>query len=132
MEIPIPENISTDILSAWEVIGIDKNYAIRSSATAEDLAHASFAGQQDTYLNIRGKDELLHAVQKCWASLFTDRAIIYRIKNGFDHETVTLSVVVQEMIPSEVSGIMFTADPITGNREIVSINASFGLGEALV
>nr|WP_326492907.1 phosphoenolpyruvate synthase [Alicyclobacillus fastidiosus] len=110
----------------------EKAYAVRSSATAEDLPGASFAGQQETYLNILGQDQLLNSVRRCWASLFTDRAISYRVKNGFDHRHVFLSVVVQEMVFPEVSGIMFTADPISGNRNVTSIDASFGLGEALV
>ncbi|MDF2592988.1 MAG: phosphoenolpyruvate synthase [Clostridia bacterium] len=128
----MPEDIKAAILNAWEVNGKDKAYAVRSSATAEDLPTASFAGQQDTYLNICGSEQLLKAIQNCWASLFTDRAISYRAKNNFDHRAVFLSVVVQEMVFPEVSGIMFTADPITGRRKTVSIDASFGLGEALV
>ncbi|WP_427340816.1 phosphoenolpyruvate synthase [Caloranaerobacter sp. DY30410] len=130
--ISMPDDIQSAILQAWERTGKGKSYAVRSSATAEDLPTASFAGQQETYLNVRGQEQLLHAIQKCWASLFTDRAISYRAKNGFDHRSVFLSVVVQEMVFPEVSGIMFTADPISGNRKIISINASFGLGEALV
>ena len=111
----------------------DKNaYAVRSSATAEDLPTASFAGQQDTYLNIIGTDAILKHVSKCWASLFTDRAVIYRMQNGFDHKKVYLSVVIQKMVYPEVAGIMFTADPITSNRKLLSIDASFGLGEVLV
>lgn len=130
--ISIPDEIQSAILHAWEMTGKEKAYAVRSSATAEDLPTASFAGQQDTYLNIRGLEQLLEAVQNCWASLFTDRAISYRAKNDFDHRSVFLSVVVQEMVFPEVSGIMFTADPITGHRKTTSIDASFGLGEALV
>src|SRR2546430_14891617 len=111
----------------------DKNaYAVRSSATAEDLPTASFAGQQDTYLNIIGKEAILKHISKCWASLFTDRAVIYRMQNGFDHKKVYLSVVIQKMVYPEAAGIMFTADPITSNRKLLSIDASFGLGEALV
>lgn len=130
--ISMPETIKSEILKAWETAGKEKAYAVRSSATAEDLPTASFAGQQDTYLNICGLEQLLKAVQNCWASLFTDRAISYRAKNGFNHRLVFLSVVVQEMVFPEVSGIMFTADPITGRRNTLSIDASFGLGEALV
>jgi phosphoenolpyruvate synthase/pyruvate phosphate dikinase len=111
----------------------DKNaYAVRSSATAEDLPTASFAGQQDTYLNIIGKEAILQHISKCWASLFTDRAVIYRMQNGFDHNKVLLSVVIQKMVFPQAAGILFTADPITSNRKVVSIDASFGLGEALV
>ena len=105
---------------------------MRSSATAEDLPHASFAGQHDTYLNIIGKEAIMQHIKKCWASLFSDRAVIYRMQNGFDHSQVYLSVIVQRMIFSQASGILFTADPITSNRKLLSIDASFGLGEALV
>lgn len=128
----MPEDIKTSILEALEKEGEGKAYAVRSSATAEDLPTASFAGQQDTYLNVCGREQILKAIQNCWASLFTDRAISYRAKNGFDHRSVFLSVVVQEMIFPDVSGIMFTADPISGHRKTISIDASFGLGEALV
>src|SRR5437773_81866 len=111
----------------------DKNaYAVRSSATAEDLPTASFAGQQDTYLNIIGKEAILKHISKCWASLFTERAITYRRQNGFDHRKVHLSVVVQKMVFPQAAGIVFTADPVTAHRKLLSIDASFGLGEALV
>ena len=106
--------------------------AVRSSATAEDLPQASFAGQQDTYLNVIGADAVQRAVTRCWASCFTDRAVTYRIQNGFDHTAVALAVVVQQMVFPQAAGIMFTADPINGNRKVVSIDAGFGLGEALV
>lgn len=128
----IPSPIHQEIIRAWQKTGSQYAYAVRSSATVEDLPGASFAGQQDTYLNIKGETELLVHVRKCWASLFTDRAIAYRAKNGFDHRKVLLSVVVQQMVFPEVSGIMFTADPVTGNRKVISIDAAFGLGEALV
>ncbi len=111
----------------------DKNaFAVRSSATAEDLPTASFAGQQDTYLNIIGKEAILKHISKCWASLFTERAVIYRLQNGFDHRKVLLSVVVQKMVFPRAAGILFTADPVTSNRKVLSIDASFGLGEAMV
>ncbi|MBC1372078.1 phosphoenolpyruvate synthase [Listeria booriae] len=131
-EIEIPQEIEAEITDQLAKIGIEKAYAIRSSATAEDLPTASFAGQHDTYLNIIGKTEILKHIKKCWASLFTDRAIIYRIQNNFEHTDVQLSVVIQQMIFPSASGILFTADPITGNRKTLSIDASFGLGEALV
>jgi rifampicin phosphotransferase len=130
--VAMPDQMKAAILASWRSTGENYAYAVRSSATAEDLPTASFAGQQDTYLNIKGQDQLLQAIQDCWASLFTDRAILYRMKNNFDHRSVFLSVVVQRMVFPVVSGIMFTADPITGNRRVVSIDASFGLGEALV
>ncbi|CAO3671018.1 unnamed protein product [Umbelopsis ramanniana] len=129
---PIPDDIQKAIREGWSSIGEDKAYAVRSSATAEDLPSASFAGQQDTYLNIRGFDSILDAVRRCWASLFTDRAIIYRARNQFEHKDVLLSVVIQEMVIPEVSGIMFTADPVSGHRKMMTIDASYGLGEALV
>ncbi|NBI29964.1 phosphoenolpyruvate synthase [Chengkuizengella marina] len=128
----IPIKLKNKIIHAWESVGKQYAYAVRSSATAEDLPTASFAGQHDTYLNIKGKEQLLQHIRQCWASLFTDRAISYRSKNGFNHREVYLSVVVQRMVNPNISGIMFTADPIKGNRKVVSIDASFGLGEALV
>ncbi len=128
----IPAPVEQAIVQAWETTGCDYHYAIRSSATAEDLPTASFAGQQDTYLNIAGERSILDSVRKCWASLFTDRAIAYRRQNGFAHDKVLLSVVVQRMVYPEAAGIMFTADPVSGNRTVVSIDAGFGLGEALV
>ncbi len=131
-EITIPKDIDEVITCHLTKLGDKKAYAVRSSATAEDLPTASFAGQQDTYLNIKGKDSILKHVSRCWASLFTDRAVTYRIQNGFDHSKVYLSVVIQSMVFPQAAGIMFTADPITSNRKVVSIDASFGLGEALV
>ncbi|MFC7441421.1 phosphoenolpyruvate synthase [Laceyella putida] len=133
LSLTLLDPIKASIIGAWAKLGKDHAYAVRSSATAEDLPTASFAGQQETYLNVKGEEQqLLEAVKKCWASLFTDRAIVYRIKNGFDHKSVSLSVVVQRMVFPEVSGILFTADPVTGHRRTVSIDAGFGLGEALV
>src|SRR5262245_26516310 len=129
---PIPDDVARPVEAAWRDAGTEHAYAVRSSATAEDLPGASFAGQQDTYLNVRGEAALLEKVRDCWVSLFTDRAIAYRQKNGFDHKKVFLSVVVQRMVRPEVSGILFTADPINGRRNVVSIDSGFGLGEALV
>ncbi|MBO9129392.1 phosphoenolpyruvate synthase [Bacillus sp. 165] len=131
-QLQFSSQLRREVIRAWESVGKEHAYAVRSSATAEDLPTASFAGQQDTYLNIKGEKALLQHIQQCWASLFTDRAISYRAKNKFDHRHVYLSVVVQRMVNPEFSGIMFTADPVTGNRQVVSIDASFGLGEALV
>lgn len=131
-ETPIPKEIEIEIFIFLGEYGENEAYAVRSSATAEDLPSTSFAGQQDTYLNIIGREEILNHICKCWASLFTERAVSYRIQNGFDHAKVHLSVVVQKMIFPQASGILFTADPITGNRKVVSIDAGFGLGEALV
>lgn len=128
----IPEQVKGSILQAMNHTGPDTYYAVRSSATAEDLAFASFAGQQDTYLNVKGEAALLEAIRNCWASLFTDRAILYRIQNNIAHEMVLMSVVVQRMVLPEASGILFTADPVSGHRGIISIDAGYGLGEALV
>jgi len=130
--VPVQKESAEAIIAAWRSLGSQHAYAVRSSATAEDLPDASFAGQQDTYLNVIGEEKLITAVRNCWISLFTDRAILYRLQNGFDHRQVSLSVVVQQMVLPEVSGIMFTADPMTGNRFMTSIDASYGLGEALV
>ncbi|WP_028777402.1 phosphoenolpyruvate synthase [Shimazuella kribbensis] len=130
--IKIPKDIEEAVTGHLAKLGEGSAYAVRSSATAEDLPHASFAGQQDTYLNIIGKDSILKHISKCWASLFTDRAVSYRIQNGFDHRQVYLSVAIQRMIFPQASGIVFTADPITSNRKVLSIDASLGLGEALV
>ncbi|SMO57959.1 phosphoenolpyruvate synthase [Melghirimyces algeriensis] len=132
MEVEIPSDVVKEVAHYLSQFGAEHAYAVRSSATAEDLPHASFAGQQDTYLNIIGKEAILQHISKCWASLFTDRAVIYRIQNGFDHSQVDLSVIIQRMIFPQASGILFTADPITSNRKLLSIDASFGLGEALV
>jgi pyruvate,water dikinase len=128
----MPDGIRSAVLAAWRELGTAHACAVRSSATAEDLPSASFAGQQDTFLNVRGEEPLLDAVRRCWASLFTDRAIAYRAKQGFGHRAVLLAVVVQRMVVPEASGILFTADPISGRRKTVCIDASFGLGEALV
>ncbi|WP_372007198.1 phosphoenolpyruvate synthase [Paenibacillus chitinolyticus] len=128
----IPSDVVTAVTHYLSRFGEEHAYAVRSSATAEDLPHASFAGQQDTYLNIIGVDAILQHISKCWASLFTDRAVIYRMQNGFDHSQVYLSVIVQRMVFPQASGILFTADPITSNRKRLSIDAGFGLGEALV
>src|SRR5213082_3093602 len=128
----IPQDINKEVTSFLSRLGEKNAYAVRSSATAEDLPTASFAGQQDTYLNIIGKEAILKHISKCWASLFTERAVIYRLQNGFDHRKVHLSVVVQKMVFPQAAGILFTADPVTSNRKVLSIDASFGLGEAMV
>ncbi len=128
----IPQKIIDEVKHNFEEIGKEKSFAVRSSATAEDLPTASFAGQHDTYLNVIGFDSIMKRIKQCWASLFTDRAVIYRMRNGFDHRKVYLAVIVQEMVFSEASGVMFTADPISSNRKIVSIDASYGLGEGFV
>jgi phosphohistidine swiveling domain-containing protein len=127
-----PAALRTAISDYYTALGHEEAVAVRSSATAEDLAHASFAGQQDTYLNVVGSAALLDAVRRCWASLWTDRAVSYRNANGIDHRGAALAVVVQRMIDAAVAGVMFTANPVTGNRNETVIDASPGLGEAVV
>ncbi|BCJ73185.1 phosphoenolpyruvate synthase [Catellatospora sp. IY07-71] len=129
---PIPAEIADAVAAGYARLGDDVPVAVRSSATAEDLPFASFAGQQDTYLNIVGEDAVLDAVCRCWASLWTDRAVVYRAVNGIDDRTVRLAVVVQRMVDSAVAGVMFTADPVTGHRHRAVIDAGPGLGEAVV
>jgi len=130
--IAIPEDLAAAITRALARLGVQAAYAVRSSATAEDLPTASFAGQQDTYLNVIGPAAILQHISRCWASLFTERAVTYRLRNGFDDGMVQMAVVVQQMVFSHAAGILFTADPITGNRKVAVVEASFGLGEALV
>ena len=130
--IAIPDDLAAAIIRSVARLGGQAAYAVRSSATAEDLPTASFAGQQDTYLNVVGLAAILQHVSRCWASLFTERAVTYRLRNGFDHRKVHMAVVVQQMLFPQAAGILFTANPVTSNRKVVSIEASFGLGEALV
>ena len=131
---PIPPEIAESICAAYQSLGNGETLAVsvRSSATAEDLPYASFAGQQETYLNIIGSEAVLDAVRRCWASLWTDRAVSYRATQGIDHRTVQLAVVVQRMVESSVAGVLFTANPLTGRRRQAVIDANPGLGEAVV
>ena len=129
----LSEALEAQIRQAYRALdGDGPAVAVRSSANAEDLPDMSFAGQQDTYLNVRGDDALIAAVRDCWASLWTSRAISYRHQMGIEQDAVAMAVVVQVMVPSDVSGILFTANPATGERSEIIINASFGLGEAVV
>ncbi|MFD8743767.1 rifamycin-inactivating phosphotransferase [Streptomyces sp. NPDC059616] len=130
--IVVPGDLSAAITRALAGLGERAACAVRSSATAEDLPTASFAGQQDTYLNVVGPAAVLRHVSRCWASLFTERAVTYRRRNGIDHRTVQMAVVVQRMVLPRASGVLFTADPVTGNRKVATVDAGFGLGEALV
>ncbi|MFF4948344.1 rifamycin-inactivating phosphotransferase [Streptomyces chattanoogensis] len=130
--IAIPGDLAAAITRALARLGEQAAYAVRSSATAEDLPTASFAGQQDTYLNVMGPTAILQHISRCWASLFTERAVTYRQRNGIDHRTVHMAVVVQQMVFPQAAGILFTADPVTGNRKVATVDAGFGLGEALV
>ena len=128
----IPDDLAVAITRLLAVLGEQAAFAVRSSATGEDLPTASFAGQQDTYLNIVGPAAILGHISRCWASLFTERAVSYRLRNGFDHRNVRMAVVVQQMVFPEAAGVLFTADPVTSNRKVTSVEATFGLGEALV
>ncbi len=130
--IPVPDDLAAEITGALGRLGEHAAYAVRSSATAEDLPSASFAGQQDSYLNVVGPASILEHVRRCWASLFTERAVAYRVRNGIDHRTVRMAVVVQQMVVPHAAGVLFTADPLTGNRTVATVEAGFGLGEALV
>jgi pyruvate,water dikinase len=130
--IAIPDDIQEAIIRFLAGLGEQEAYAVRSSATAEDLPGTSFAGQQDTYLNVIGKPAILKHISRCWASLFTERAVAYRLQHGFDPREVHMAVVVQKMLFPQAAGILFTADPVTSNRKVTSVEAGFGLGEALV
>ena len=130
--IAIPDDLAAAITLALARLGERAAYAVRSSATAEDLPTASFAGQHDTYLNIVGPAAIPQHISRCWASLFTERAVTYRLRNGFDHRKVHMAVVVQQMVFPEAAGVLFTADPVTSNRKVASVEATFGLGEVVV
>jgi rifampicin phosphotransferase len=130
--IAIPDDVAAAITRTLARLGEQAAYAVRSSATAEDSPTASLAGQHDTYLNIVGPAAILQHISRCWASLFTERAVTYRLRNGFDHRKVQMAVVVQQMVFPHAAGVLFTADPVTSNRKVASVEANFGLGEALV
>ncbi len=136
LEAPMPSDIYEDVIKAYttlsEMDGTNVYVAVRSSATAEDLPTASFAGQQSTYLNVFGNEGVIQAVKKCWASLFEPRAIFYRVENKFEHMKVGLSAVVQKMVQSEKAGVVFTVDPLTQDKGTISIEAAYGLGEVVV
>src|SRR5919202_1117786 len=131
---PVPTAVVEAIAAAYRTLGnnIAVPVAVRSSATAEDLPEAAFAGQQDTFLNIVGIDAVIDAVQRCWASLWSDRAVAYRARQGLEQQTVKLAVVVQCMVPAEMAGVLFTANPVTGVRDEIVVDTSPGLGEAVV
>ncbi|WP_433490367.1 rifamycin-inactivating phosphotransferase [Nocardia grenadensis] len=131
-ECAVPGDVAAAITGALARLGTHEPCAVRSSATAEDLPTASFAGQQDTFLNVVGPEAVLRHVGRCWGSLFTERAVVYRLRNGFDQRKVRMGVVVQRMVFPQAAGILVTADPVTSNRKVVSVDAGFGLGEALV
>ena len=129
--VAIPEVIVAAALDAYHALGAGP-VAVRSSATAEDLPGASFAGQQDSYLGVNGDTALLDAIRRCWASLWNERAVAYRAANRIDNGAVALAVVVQRMVDARSAGVLFTADPLTGKRQCTAIDAIAGLGEALV
>src|SRR5208337_651324 len=133
---PFPDRLQNEVLAAWRKMGRGAEFAVavRSSATAEDLPEASFAGQQETFLNVRGEAHLLRCMHEVYASLFNDRAIAYRVHSHFDHQSVALSVGVQHMVRSDLgsAGVMFTLDTDSGFREVVFITSSYGLGETVV
>ena len=126
--IALPGALAAASTRALAQLGEQAAYAVRSSATAEDLPTASFAGQQDTYLNVVGPAAILQHVSRCWASLFTERAVTYRLRNGFDHRKVHMAVVVQQMVFPQAAGVLFTADPVTSDRKVATVEAGFGLG----
>ncbi len=130
--VAVADDLAAAITRPLARLGEHAAYAVRSSATAEDLPTASFAGQHDTYLNVVGPAAILRHVRRCWASLFTERAVTYRLRNGIDHRKVRMAVVVQRMVFPQVAGILFTADPVTSDRTVASVEAGFGLGEAFV
>ncbi len=132
----IPADLRVQVLDAYDLLqsrfAAEVPVAVRSSATAEDLPDASFAGQQDTYLWVRGRDAVLDRIRQCWASLFTSRAIIYRLKNGIPDEGLSMAVGVQKMVRSRASGVAITMDPATGDRSKITVEASYGVGEMVV
>ncbi|MFB7030174.1 MULTISPECIES: rifamycin-inactivating phosphotransferase [unclassified Streptomyces] len=130
--VAVPDDVAEAVTGALARFGEHDAYAVRSSATAEDLPTASFAGQQDSHLNVVGAEEVLRHVSRCWASLFTERAVVYRHRNGIDHRAVRMAVVVQRMAFPRAAGVLFTADPVTGDRRTATVDAGLGLGEALV
>lgn len=133
VETPLPLELTREIAAYYAALGGETlAVAVRSSSTAEDLAEASFAGQQETFLYVVGKDDLLEKIKRCWASLYNGRAIFYRKQKGFAEKEVSIAVVVQKMVNADKSGVMFTTNPITKNRDHVLIEGAWGLGEGIV
>ncbi|WP_226347235.1 rifamycin-inactivating phosphotransferase [Agilicoccus flavus] len=131
-DLTLPDDVAAAVAGALAAIGADAAYAVRSSATAEDLPTASFAGQQDSFLGVVGAEAIGRHVVRCWASLFTERAVAYRRRHGIDDAAVAMAVLVQEMVDADAAGVLFTADPVTGRRTVAVVEATVGLGEALV
>jgi phosphoenolpyruvate synthase/pyruvate phosphate dikinase len=130
--VAIPDDLAATIVRSLAALGGNAAYAVRSSATAEDLPTASFAGQHDTYLDVVGSTAIIRHVSRCWASLFTERAVAYRLRNGLNHRSAHMAVVMQRMVFPQAAGVLFTADPVTGDRKVATVEAGFGLGDALV
>ncbi|MBO9532059.1 MAG: phosphoenolpyruvate synthase [Solirubrobacteraceae bacterium] len=133
LSLAVPTAVGEELRAALTSLGdADAEYAVRSSATTEDAADASFAGQHESFLGVVGAEAVIDHVRRCWASLFTEQAVTYRLRNGVAHEGVEMAVVVQRLVPADAAGVLFTADPVNGNRSVVAIEAVRGLGEALV
>lgn len=133
IDTPMPARLENDVISYYNMLGGEAQpVAVRSSSTAEDLDDASFAGQQETFLYVVGKDDLIEKIKECWASLYNGRAVFYRKQKGFDERNVSIAVVVQKMVNSEKAGVMFTVNPISKNKDQALIEAAWGLGEAVV
>src|SRR5699024_10159930 len=131
-QVSVPEPLAAHLQGALRDVGAQQAYAVRSSATAEDLPGASFAGQHDSFLGVVGPQAVLARIRQCWASLFTQRAVTYRLRHGFAHHAVQMAVIVQHLVPAQAAGVLFTADPVTGRRTRQVIEAVAGLGEELV
>ncbi|OWY61404.1 phosphoenolpyruvate synthase, partial [cyanobacterium TDX16] len=131
-QVSIPEDLASSIRAGLARFGDVASWAVRSSATAEDLPTASFAGQQDSYLGVIGAESVLEHVRRCWASLFTERAVAYRLHDGIDGTAVQMAVVIQQMVEPHAAGVLFTADPVSGNRTVSTVESTYGLGEAFV
>lgn len=129
---PVPPEVAHAIAEACRALGENLPCAVRSSATAEDLPDASFAGQHDTFLNLRGPDAIVDAVRRCWLSAFSDRAVAYRLRHGHDHHRVAMAVIVQQLVRADASGVLFTLDPVSGQTDRLVIEGAFGLGEVVV
>ena len=130
--LPLPDILTAQIAKQYAALGDNTFVAVRSSGTAEDLAEASFAGLHDTYLDVQGEANVVDAIRRCWASMWTARATAYRQRGGFDHVTAHIAVIVQQMVAAEVAGVMFTGNPLTARTDEIVINASWGLGEGIV
>ncbi len=132
IESPIPAAVAAELEQAYRELGAEPYVAVRSSGTAEDLGDASFAGLHDTYLDVRGYDNVITAIKRCWASMWNVRATLYRQVRGFDHDAAGIAVVVQRMVSADAAGVMFTANPLNTATDEIVVNANWGLGESVV